>query len=264
MTSPPQCGAKMAVMAPPVSHSSSNHNNVTAENSEQKLVNSGGGGEGGGCGEGFERLEIFVDDGERSHDDVLPDWLTDGVCVTVGSNKAGTVRYMGMTQFAEGVWVGVELDTPVGKLDVWMSSVLMLNKFQSFILMLSLIMRLANCDLLECLLIVFSISALQVRMTVQSEAIGISTVNQVTGCWSAQTGCPVVVGLVLGREIPPLRPTSPSCEGKPLLPAGGRTASPGAVETGKLGAVWERLTPWRPLARPLFFSSQLCNRLTLL
>ncbi len=116
VTSPSQCGTKMAVVAPPAFHSSANHNNVTAENSfsEHKLVNSGRGG-GGGGGEGFERLEIFVDDEERSHDDVLPDWLTEGTYVTVGSNKAGTVRYMGMTQFAEGVWVGVELDTPVGR-----------------------------------------------------------------------------------------------------------------------------------------------------
>ncbi|XP_037604661.1 kinesin-like protein KIF13B isoform X4 [Sebastes umbrosus] len=119
VNSPSQCGTKTAavVAAPPAPHSSANHNNVTADNSfsEHKLVNSGGGG--GGGGEGFERLEIFVDDEEHSHDDVLPDWLTEGAYVTVGSNKAGTVRYVGTTQFAEGVWVGVELDTPVGKND---------------------------------------------------------------------------------------------------------------------------------------------------
>ncbi|XP_029354966.1 kinesin-like protein KIF13B isoform X4 [Echeneis naucrates] len=109
VTSPSQCGTKMAVVVPPPSNSA-NHNNVTAENVfKQKLVNSGG--------DGFEQLEIFVDDDERSHDDHLPDWLTEGAYVTVGGNKAGTVRYIGATQFAEGVWVGVELDTPVGKND---------------------------------------------------------------------------------------------------------------------------------------------------
>lgn len=112
VTSPPQCGPKTAAVTLPAPHSSANHNNVTADlsSSDHKHVNSGG----GGGEEGFERLEIFVDDDERSHDDMVPDWLTEGAHVTVGSNKAGTVRYVGTTQFAEGVWVGVELDTPVG------------------------------------------------------------------------------------------------------------------------------------------------------
>ncbi|XP_037547083.1 kinesin-like protein KIF13B [Nematolebias whitei] len=101
----PQCGAKS------MSHSSAN-GSVSAELpfSDQKLLNSGG-------GEGFERLEILVDEDERNHDNVLPDWLAEGAWVTVGSNKMGTVRYVGTTQFADGVWVGVELDTPVGKND---------------------------------------------------------------------------------------------------------------------------------------------------
>lgn len=108
VTSPPQCGARMHAVAPPAPHSSASHNNVAG----QKLLNSGGGGEG------FERLEILVDDEERNHDETLPDWLTEGACVTVGSNKPGTVRYVGVTQFAEGVWVGVELDTPVGRYSI--------------------------------------------------------------------------------------------------------------------------------------------------
>lgn len=113
MTSP-QCGAKTGVDAPiSAPRRSANHNSDSAETSfsEHKLVNSGRGGEG----EGFERLEIIVKGEEHSHDSALPEWLTEGAYVTVGSNKAGTVRYVGVTQFAEGVWVGVELDTPVGR-----------------------------------------------------------------------------------------------------------------------------------------------------
>ena len=63
------------------------------------------------------RLDIQLeeeDDNERCHDEALPDWLTEGACVTVGSSKSGTVRYVGSTEFAAGVWVGVELDTPAG------------------------------------------------------------------------------------------------------------------------------------------------------
>lgn len=109
INSPPQCGSKMAVIAPPTSQNSANHKNGTTENPSSRL-------KALASTENLERLEICVDD-EHNHDDVLPDWLTEGVYVTVGSNKAGTVRFVGLTQFADGVWVGVELDTPVGKND---------------------------------------------------------------------------------------------------------------------------------------------------
>ncbi|XP_077445836.1 kinesin-like protein KIF13B isoform X2 [Stigmatopora argus] len=45
------------------------------------------------------------------------EWLRDGVRVALGTGKTGTVRYLGATHFAEGVWVGVELDSPAGKHD---------------------------------------------------------------------------------------------------------------------------------------------------
>ncbi|XP_067274304.1 kinesin-like protein KIF13B isoform X2 [Pseudorasbora parva] len=64
--------------------------------------------------ESQERLEILSDSEESLEP---PDWLKEGEYVTVGTNKAGTVRYVGPTDFAKGVWVGVELDVPAGKND---------------------------------------------------------------------------------------------------------------------------------------------------
>lgn len=60
-----------------------------------------------------ETLEI-LSDSEEGLDAPLPDWLKEGEYVTVGTNKTGTVRYVGPTDFAKGVWVGVELDVPAG------------------------------------------------------------------------------------------------------------------------------------------------------
>ena len=39
-----------------------------------------------------------------------------GQVICVGDKKTGKVRYIGPTDFALGVWIGVELDTPSGKL----------------------------------------------------------------------------------------------------------------------------------------------------
>ncbi|XP_056621125.1 kinesin-like protein KIF13B [Triplophysa dalaica] len=63
-----------------------------------------------------ETLEI-LSDSEEGLDAPLPDWLKEGEYVTVGTNKTGTVRYVGPADFAKGVWVGVELDVPAGKND---------------------------------------------------------------------------------------------------------------------------------------------------
>jgi kinesin family protein 13 len=45
----------------------------------------------------------------------VPEWLKEGEYVVVGTNKMGTVRYIGPTDFQEGTWVGVELDLPSGE-----------------------------------------------------------------------------------------------------------------------------------------------------
>lgn len=61
-------------------------------------------------------LEMISDseEGDEAASAVLPDWLKEGEFVTVGTNKSGTVRFLGPTDFAEGTWVGVELEVPAG------------------------------------------------------------------------------------------------------------------------------------------------------
>lgn len=65
----------------------------------------------------MESLEIISDseEGDSAASAVLPEWLKEGEFVTVGTNKSGIVRYVGPTDFAEGTWVGVELEVPAGE-----------------------------------------------------------------------------------------------------------------------------------------------------
>ena len=111
-----QYEAKMAIAGSPASQNPSNHSSSLG----QRLVNSfqpapvDEGVFGGRGRDSLERLEIILDDEDGGRDYTLPDWLIEGACVTVGANKGGTVRYLGNTEFAHGVWVGVELDLPSG------------------------------------------------------------------------------------------------------------------------------------------------------
>ena len=59
-----------------------------------------------------------LDDTEQSDkvNDDLPDWMKVGESVQVKlSNLSGVIAYVGTTQFANGTWVGLELDTSQGK-----------------------------------------------------------------------------------------------------------------------------------------------------
>lgn len=54
------------------------------------------------------------DDMNASSLDSLGD-LKMGQVICVGDKKTGRIRYIGPTEFAPGVWIGVELDTPSGE-----------------------------------------------------------------------------------------------------------------------------------------------------
>lgn len=72
----------------------------------------------------MESLEIISDSEGDAAVTVLPDWLKEGEFVTVGTNKCGTVRYVGPTDFAEGTWVGVELEVPAGGYNTYPEQIL--------------------------------------------------------------------------------------------------------------------------------------------
>ncbi|XP_004848494.1 kinesin-like protein KIF13B isoform X2 [Heterocephalus glaber] len=74
----------------------------------------GAGGPGDSGEQAAGRPEVESDSEEASE---VPEWLTEGEYVAVGTNKTGIVRYIGPTDFQEGTWVGVELDLPSGKND---------------------------------------------------------------------------------------------------------------------------------------------------
>ncbi|XP_040323499.1 kinesin-like protein KIF13B isoform X1 [Herpailurus yagouaroundi] len=81
---------------------------------EEDLPASGGPSDSSAGTQALGKLEVSSDSEEASE---VPEWLKEGECVTVGTNKIGIVRYIGPTDFQEGTWIGVELHSPSGKND---------------------------------------------------------------------------------------------------------------------------------------------------
>lgn len=51
-------------------------------------------------------------------EEALPEWVCVGESVLIRpSNASGVIAFLGPTQFAPGVWIGVDLDAPTGELN---------------------------------------------------------------------------------------------------------------------------------------------------
>ena len=51
----------------------------------------------------------------------LPEWMVVGESILLRqTNYSGTISFIGMTEFAEGIWIGIALDAPLGKFWVYL------------------------------------------------------------------------------------------------------------------------------------------------
>ena len=73
----------------------------------------GSGQEGSGSLSGLSSLQSPV--AADSNLD-LPEWMVCGESVILRqSNYSGIIAFIGATDFATGLWIGIELDAPLGK-----------------------------------------------------------------------------------------------------------------------------------------------------
>lgn len=136
------------------------------EGESEQLDPDGSPGAGNKLAVPIENLEIISDPEEGdAAGTVLPDWLKEGEFVTVGTNKCGTVRFVGPTDFAEGIWVGVELEAPAGR-QTSCQHILLMN-------LSSIAVKLQSSKRF----------ILQAKMMVQLAASTTSTVTQDTAYW---------------------------------------------------------------------------------
>lgn len=59
---------------------------------------------------------MFRTDGDSTiPDEIIPDWITVGESILIRPyNSSGVISFVGATEFAGGIWIGVELDAPTG------------------------------------------------------------------------------------------------------------------------------------------------------
>lgn len=57
----------------------------------------------------------FADGDSTIPEEALPEWIVVGESVLIRPyNSSGVISFIGTTEFATGVWIGVELDAPTG------------------------------------------------------------------------------------------------------------------------------------------------------
>ena len=118
----------------------------------------------------------FQEEGQRSEQPTptdlkqLHNQLKIGDQVLVGGIKEGILRYLGPTEFAKGVWVGVELPEPMGKNDGAISG----KRFVCFCSDVRIKANNVECCYLECKLSLFNTESADVPLSAYLPCLSIS------------------------------------------------------------------------------------------